>query len=113
MALQYSVFVPAGLSEAAHERYGFNDFKLKGGALRAEEEVEAIVALVRQGFGVSIVPQLANLQWSRDRSLMIVPLPRVSVQRHVGLLERRRHGRERFTAAIKSYFVRPPLRGSP
>lgn len=75
--------------------------------------VEAIVALVRQGFGVSIVPQLANLQWSRDRSLMIVPLPRVSVQRHVGLLERRRHGRERFTAAIKSYFVRPPLRGSP
>ena len=33
------------LAEAAHARYGFNDFKLKGGALRAEEEVEAIVAL--------------------------------------------------------------------
>ena len=31
--------------------------------------VEAIVALVRQGFGVSIVPQLANVQWSRDRAL--------------------------------------------
>jgi glucarate dehydratase len=33
------------LAEAAHERYGFNDFKLKGGALRAEEEIEAIRAL--------------------------------------------------------------------
>ena len=33
------------LAEAAYERYGFNDFKLKGGALRAEEEIEAIVAL--------------------------------------------------------------------
>jgi len=33
------------LAEAAHERYGFNDFKLKGGALRAEQEIEAIHAL--------------------------------------------------------------------
>ena len=33
------------LAEAAHARYGFADFKLKGGALRAEEEVETIRAL--------------------------------------------------------------------
>ncbi len=33
------------LAEAAHARYGFNDFKLKGGALRAEEEIDAIKAL--------------------------------------------------------------------
>ncbi len=33
------------LAEAAYQRYGFNDFKLKGGALRAEEEIEAIQAL--------------------------------------------------------------------
>ncbi|MDO9359187.1 MAG: glucarate dehydratase [Polaromonas sp.] len=32
-------------AEAAHEKYGFNDFKLKGGVLRGEEEVEAIRAL--------------------------------------------------------------------
>ena len=32
-------------AEAAHERYGFNDFKLKGGVLRGEEEVDAIRAL--------------------------------------------------------------------
>jgi glucarate dehydratase len=33
------------LAEAAHERYGFEDFKLKGGVLRGEDEVEAIRAL--------------------------------------------------------------------
>lgn len=33
------------LAEAAYQRYGFNDFKLKGGALRAEEEIEAVQAL--------------------------------------------------------------------
>ena len=33
------------LAEAAYERYGFNDFKLKGGVLRGAEEVETIVAL--------------------------------------------------------------------
>ena len=32
-------------AEAAHEHYGFNDFKLKGGVLRAEEEIEAVTAL--------------------------------------------------------------------
>ena len=33
------------LAEAAHARYGFNDFKLKGGVLRGEEELDAIRAL--------------------------------------------------------------------
>ena len=33
------------LAEAAQARYGFQDFKLKGGVLRGEEEVEAIRAL--------------------------------------------------------------------
>ena len=33
------------LAEAAYQRYGFKDFKLKGGVLRGEEEIEAIVAL--------------------------------------------------------------------
>jgi len=33
------------LAEAAQARYGFADFKLKGGVLRGEEEVEAIRAL--------------------------------------------------------------------
>ena len=33
------------LAEAAHKRYGFQDFKLKGGVLRGEEEIEAVQAL--------------------------------------------------------------------
>jgi len=33
------------LAEAARAKYGFNDFKLKGGVLRGDEEVDAIVAL--------------------------------------------------------------------
>jgi DNA-binding transcriptional LysR family regulator len=66
--------------------------------------VEAIVELVRQGFGVSIVPRLANVNWSRDQALSVVRLPGVDVERRVGLLERRQHGRMRFTAAIKACF---------
>ena len=33
------------LAEAAYERYGFNDFKLKGGVLPGDQEVQAILAL--------------------------------------------------------------------
>jgi glucarate dehydratase len=36
------------LAEAARARYGFRDFKLKGGVMRAEEEVEAVTALARR-----------------------------------------------------------------
>ena len=33
------------LAEAAHQRYGFNHFKLKGGVLRGEDEIVAVSAL--------------------------------------------------------------------
>ena len=33
------------LAEAAYARYGFNDFKLKGGVLHGEDEVDAVTAL--------------------------------------------------------------------
>lgn len=36
------------LAEAAYQRYGFNDFKLKGGVLRGEEEIEAVTALAER-----------------------------------------------------------------
>ncbi|KJK23147.1 glucarate dehydratase [Burkholderiaceae bacterium 16] len=36
------------LAEAAYARYGFNDFKLKGGVLRGDEEMEAILALAER-----------------------------------------------------------------
>lgn len=66
--------------------------------------VEAIVALVRQGFGVSIVPQLDNVDWAHDHDLRVVPIPGNRIQRHVGLIERRSHSRTRFTDAIKRHF---------
>ncbi|WP_050469575.1 glucarate dehydratase [Herbaspirillum chlorophenolicum] len=36
------------LAEAAFARYGFNDFKLKGGVMRGEEEIEAVAALAER-----------------------------------------------------------------
>jgi DNA-binding transcriptional LysR family regulator len=66
--------------------------------------VEAIVELVRHGFGVSIVPRLANVDWVEDRALRVIPLPDIDIQRRVGLLERARHSRAAFTEAIKLYF---------
>ncbi len=36
------------LAEAAYARYGFKDFKLKGGVFRGEEEIEAVTALAER-----------------------------------------------------------------
>jgi len=36
------------LAEAAHARYGFNDFKLKGGVLGGAQEMEAVIALAKR-----------------------------------------------------------------
>jgi DNA-binding transcriptional LysR family regulator len=66
--------------------------------------VEAIVELVRHGFGVSIVPRLANVAWAQDRALRVIPLGDVDIHRRVGLLERAGHSRATFTDAIKLYF---------
>jgi glucarate dehydratase len=36
------------LAEAAYDRYGFKDFKLKGGVLRGEDEIDAVTALAER-----------------------------------------------------------------
>ena len=66
--------------------------------------VEAIVALVRQGYGVSIVPKLDNVQWQRDSQLEIIDIPGNTLERKVGLLERTDHSRRQFTSVIKEHF---------
>jgi DNA-binding transcriptional LysR family regulator len=66
---------------------------------------EAIMEIVRQGFGMAIVPKLANVDWSSDRGLKIIPLPCVEIARDVGLLERTSHPRTGFTDAIKQCFI--------
>ena len=50
------------LAEAAHARYGFEDFKLKGGVLRGEEEVEAVKA-IRRAFPKARVTLDPNGAW--------------------------------------------------
>jgi DNA-binding transcriptional LysR family regulator len=67
--------------------------------------VEAIIELVRQGLGYSIIPQLANIDWKHDQRLRIHTLPGKTIYRKVGLLERKRHGRQSITAAIKAQFL--------
>ena len=51
------------LAEATHERYGFNDFKLKGGVLSGEEEMEAIIAL-HERFPTARITLDPNGAWS-------------------------------------------------
>lgn len=36
------------LAEAAHDAYGFADFKLKGGVLQGDEEIECVTAIARR-----------------------------------------------------------------
>ena len=67
--------------------------------------VEAIIELVRQGIGYSIVPKLANISWETDRQLAIQKLPGKTIYRKVGLLERKKHGRQNITLAIKQLFL--------
>jgi len=74
--------------------------------------VEAIIELVRQGLGYSIVPQLANISWSSDRQLKIQKLPGKTVYRRVGLLERKKHSRNNITGAIKGHFLSNLLKAS-
>lgn len=51
------------LAEAAYARYGFNDFKLKGGVLSGAEEMEAVTALA-QRFPKARITLDPNGAWS-------------------------------------------------
>jgi DNA-binding transcriptional LysR family regulator len=67
--------------------------------------LEAICEMVKRGFGVSVVPRLANANWNRESGLRVIALPERIAPRRVGLLERREHGREAFTDAVKRHFA--------
>lgn len=58
------------LAEAAHERYGFNDFKLKGGVLRGGEEMEAINAL-HERFPQARITLDPNGAWSLNEAIAL------------------------------------------
>jgi glucarate dehydratase len=58
------------LCEAARERYGFNDFKLKGGVLSADEEMEAIVAM-HERFPDARITLDPNGAWSLKEAIRV------------------------------------------
>ncbi|WP_426344798.1 glucarate dehydratase [Pseudoduganella sp. R-32] len=58
------------LCEAARERYGFNDFKLKGGVLSADEEMEAIVAM-HERFPDARITLDPNGAWSLKEAVRV------------------------------------------
>jgi len=58
------------LADAAYEKYGFNDFKLKGGVLRGTEEAEAIKALAKR-FPEARVTLDPNGAWSLAEAIEI------------------------------------------
>jgi glucarate dehydratase len=58
------------LAEAAHERYGFEDFKLKGGVLEGEKEIAAVTALA-QRFSDARVTIDPNGAWSLEEAVRL------------------------------------------
>ena len=58
------------LAEATHERYGFQDFKLKGGVLAAEAEADAIEA-IKSRFPKARVTLDPNGAWSLAEAVRI------------------------------------------
>jgi len=58
------------LAEAAYEKYGFNDFKLKGGVLAGEEEAEAVTALAER-FPQARITLDPNGAWSLDEAVSL------------------------------------------
>jgi len=58
------------LAEAAHDRYGFQDFKLKGGVLAGDAEMAAVAALA-QRFPDARVTLDPNGAWSLDEAVRL------------------------------------------
>lgn len=56
------------LAEATQDHYGFADFKLKGGVLRGEQEIEAATAIARR-FPKARVTLDPNGAWSLDEAI--------------------------------------------
>ena len=58
------------LAEASYDRYGFKDFKLKGGVLRGEQEAEAVTAIARR-FPEARVTLDPNGAWYLDEAISL------------------------------------------
>ncbi|NIC05488.1 enolase C-terminal domain-like protein [Billgrantia bachuensis] len=61
----------ANLAKAAYARYGFKDFKLKGGVLRGEEEADCIRAL-HEAFPEARLTLDPNGAWALDEAVRVL-----------------------------------------
>lgn len=59
-------------AKATQEKYGFEDFKLKGGVLEPEEELKAVQAL-KEAFPNARIDLDPNGCWSLDQALKLAP----------------------------------------
>jgi glucarate dehydratase len=59
------------LAEAAHQRYGFNDFKLKGGVFSGDEEIAAVQAL-HERFPDARITLDPNGAWSLKEAVRLM-----------------------------------------
>jgi glucarate dehydratase len=59
-----------GLAEAAHARYGFRDFKLKGGVLAGAREMETVTALAER-FPEARITLDPNGAWSLEEAIRL------------------------------------------
>lgn len=60
------------LAKATHDKYGFEDFKLKGGVLEPREELKAVQA-IKEAFPNARVDLDPNGCWSLAEALEIAP----------------------------------------
>src|SRR5882724_3886119 len=58
------------LAEAAHDRYGFSDFKLKGGVLAGAQEMETVIALAER-FPDARITLDPNGAWSLEEAIRL------------------------------------------
>ena len=58
------------LAEAAHAHYGFNDFKLKGGVLSGDREIEVVTALAER-FPKARITLDPNGAWSLEEAIRL------------------------------------------
>ena len=64
--------------------------------------LSAIIELVRQNVGITMVPHIKNADWANDALLRVLPLPGRPPTRLVGMLEQ---GKEHITSVIRRHLV--------
>jgi DNA-binding transcriptional LysR family regulator len=76
---------------------------LKANTFLELSSLEGLVALVRQGVGVAIVPLLRHSTWDNEETLRVLRLPGETEHRTVGMLERAQHDKRSITVLLAQH----------